>query len=352
MGNPFLSIIIPTYNRCEILLENLKGLLQYQNDDIEIVIHDDNSTEPIENAIKELGDNRIAYYKNKTNLGIDNFFYSLKAGKGTYLWITSYRDTIKPENIRYVKEILYEKNPDLCALSGENTSQYPELDVRGIKAIDKFYGQLMWGTGIIYRKDKIEFDKYNLTNGGYEIWNQYPQTFLANDIARKGRCLYISRYCFKRTNYPTTEKQSWYIEDKPYYPEISARQHLQMCMKEKIQGIEKSFYAFLLARLYTGWLRTYLIFLEELKSNERLGIESKEKIFKKFLLQNFFTLYMEPLKRLKYVRMNFGFSYFHIILSSNCRLQFIKLGYSFLQYHKELFIKYRAIRKLIRTEWI
>ena len=144
--NPFLSIVIPTYNRLEILIDNLKKILAYKENDIEIIIQDDCSTEPINEAVEELSDKRIKVFKNKQHLNIDNYYYSLKSGRGEYLWLISYRDTVMPENISTCINLLKKSVPDLLAVSGKNCANYKDSLTTGYEAIRRNYAVFMYGT--------------------------------------------------------------------------------------------------------------------------------------------------------------------------------------------------------------
>ena len=173
---PFLSIVIPVYNRIEILVKNVKRMLEYESDDIEIVICDDCSDDPIKNAIFSLADNRVKYYGNDVNVGIDNYYYSLKMATGKYAWLTSYRDVIDKNCITQCIKLLYENEPDLLLVSGRNCCKYNDDICCGDIAVYKFYTCFMYGTGIIYKRSRINFDKY-VKNYGYEV--HYLKKFIS-----------------------------------------------------------------------------------------------------------------------------------------------------------------------------
>ncbi|OUW11135.1 MAG: hypothetical protein CBD26_03020 [Candidatus Pelagibacter sp. TMED166] len=63
-----ISVIIPTFNRVDLLKNAINSVLTQTYSNIEIIVIDDNSNDNTESLIKNLNDNRINYIKNKENL--------------------------------------------------------------------------------------------------------------------------------------------------------------------------------------------------------------------------------------------------------------------------------------------
>lgn len=75
---PFFSIIIPTYNRAELLIKTIRSVLNQHFEDFEIIIVDDGGTDDTEGLVKEITDPRLRYFKKVNgergaarNFGID-----------------------------------------------------------------------------------------------------------------------------------------------------------------------------------------------------------------------------------------------------------------------------------------
>lgn len=64
-----VSIVIPTYNRAELLKEAVKSLQNQTYGNIEIIIVDDCSVDGTEETVKSIGDSRITYLKHEVNKG-------------------------------------------------------------------------------------------------------------------------------------------------------------------------------------------------------------------------------------------------------------------------------------------
>lgn len=64
-----VSVIIPTYNRAELLKRSVKSVQEQTYKKWEIIVVDDGSTDNTEDIIKKLNDVRVKYIKNEKNMG-------------------------------------------------------------------------------------------------------------------------------------------------------------------------------------------------------------------------------------------------------------------------------------------
>lgn len=98
-----LSIAIPTYNRCEILLKNLERLDRYLNRsvvEVEVIVLDDASTDQTHSIFQKLTFKNLnmKYVRNISNIGLEKSL--IKVGRhatGHYLWIFGDDDYIDLE---------------------------------------------------------------------------------------------------------------------------------------------------------------------------------------------------------------------------------------------------------------
>lgn len=67
---PKVSVVIPTYNRANLLVSAVSSVLDQSYSDSEIVIVDDGSNDDTEERIKALGESRIKYFRNSVNKGV------------------------------------------------------------------------------------------------------------------------------------------------------------------------------------------------------------------------------------------------------------------------------------------
>jgi glycosyltransferase involved in cell wall biosynthesis len=66
-----VSILIPTYNRRDMLKEAVTSVLAQGYADYEIIIADNWSTDDTEAVVAAFGDSRIKYHKNAQNVGAE-----------------------------------------------------------------------------------------------------------------------------------------------------------------------------------------------------------------------------------------------------------------------------------------
>lgn len=77
IDTPLISVIIPTYNRKEMLLQAVQSVENQNYKNIEVIIIDDNSSDDTENFIKNNNKLNVTYRKNANNMGPG---YSRKLG--------------------------------------------------------------------------------------------------------------------------------------------------------------------------------------------------------------------------------------------------------------------------------
>lgn len=101
-NRPLISICIPTYNRSDLLCENLTLLLSCEefDDEVELVISDNYSTDSTKNVVKSFiekyPNKRIIYNCNEENIRDKNFLKALSLGSGDYLKL--FNDYTCPSN--------------------------------------------------------------------------------------------------------------------------------------------------------------------------------------------------------------------------------------------------------------
>lgn len=67
--NPTVSVILPTYNRADLVGRAIQDILKQTYQDFELIIVDDGSTDDTEEVIKKIDDKRIRYTRHEKNKG-------------------------------------------------------------------------------------------------------------------------------------------------------------------------------------------------------------------------------------------------------------------------------------------
>ena len=68
-AQPLVSVIIPTYNRANLIGISLNSVISQSYKNIEIIVVDDGSTDNTEKAVKAIEDSKIRYIRHLKNLG-------------------------------------------------------------------------------------------------------------------------------------------------------------------------------------------------------------------------------------------------------------------------------------------
>ncbi|MBQ6218262.1 MAG: glycosyltransferase [Methanosphaera sp.] len=154
---PLVSVIMPVYNRSDLVSNAIKSVLNQSYDNFELIIIDDGSTDDTINQINKFKDKRIKLLKNEENRGVS---YSrnrgLKESKGRYI---TYLDSDNDWDERYVEAVVgaFTVNKDADAV---------------------YSGQLIYKR-TRYNLDSIRFGAFNkglLSNNNYIDLNAYAHT--------------------------------------------------------------------------------------------------------------------------------------------------------------------------------
>ena len=106
---PLISFCIPTFNRCVKTFELVTNILKYKDNDIEVVVLDNCSTDQTNKLLESVVDDRFRFISNSANIGgILNILKVLTLGKGEYSFLCLDKDFIHvseiPNLISRIKE--------------------------------------------------------------------------------------------------------------------------------------------------------------------------------------------------------------------------------------------------------
>lgn len=114
-----LSIVISTYNRCELLKSNLEAMLLYEDENIEFIICDNCSTDHTWEMLNTIYDNRVKIFRNTQNFGAINAVLNITNVTSDYFTIVNDRDYILPQKItRLCNKLTELKDCDLLTTFG------------------------------------------------------------------------------------------------------------------------------------------------------------------------------------------------------------------------------------------
>lgn len=128
--SPLISVIMSAYNEEAYVERAIKSILGQTEQDLEVIIFDDCSTDTTTDIIERIGDERIRLYKNAENCGLTcNLNKGLRLAKGKYIARMDGDDISLPE--RFEKQVRYfEEHPDVMLISCQ-TQNFGESSLCG-----------------------------------------------------------------------------------------------------------------------------------------------------------------------------------------------------------------------------
>jgi glycosyltransferase involved in cell wall biosynthesis len=143
---PKVSVCIPVYNRAEIICDAIESVLSQTHRDFELIVTDNCSTDNTLEVVKKyaVADDRIKYYKNKSNLGvISNLNQGLMLAKGKYIKFLLSDDKLAPSCLEKFVDVM-EKHPAVSLVTSYTQAFGRSSSIRGVSSFP--------GTGQLDRK--------------------------------------------------------------------------------------------------------------------------------------------------------------------------------------------------------
>ncbi|MCM8777982.1 MAG: glycosyltransferase [Candidatus Omnitrophica bacterium] len=110
-NKPLVSIIIPVYNRVDLLPRTLNSVINQTYKDIEIIVVDDGSTEDIKSVVDNFNDPRIKYLRHNENKGVAAARNTgMKISRGAFIAFLDSDDEYLPEKIEKQVEFFLEQS--------------------------------------------------------------------------------------------------------------------------------------------------------------------------------------------------------------------------------------------------
>lgn len=184
MKKPKVSVIMAVFNGEKYLTESINSILKQTYFDFEFIIIDDGSTDKSGAIIKNFGDQRIRFFKNRTNRGLP---YSLNRGikisRGIYLVRMDQDDISFPKRIETQVHFM-DTNPSI-AISGTavvtTVGKHKEVH-RRLSNHEEIKGTLLFHnvlahSSVIIRKEaiiraKLLYDPTAKNAEDYEFWTR------------------------------------------------------------------------------------------------------------------------------------------------------------------------------------
>jgi len=163
---PLISFCIPTYNRAQLVKNCIQKILEYDGNDIEVVVVNNDSPDNTEEVIASINDKRVSYYKNNTNLGVSlNIIETIKRAKGEWIFTLSDEDHVpKSITLKLINILKMNFCKSVGVILGNLNKVYNDQHIRyntalyrkGDQAILNVGFQHLYLSGIIIKKAFID----------------------------------------------------------------------------------------------------------------------------------------------------------------------------------------------------
>lgn len=166
---PEVSVIIPAYN-CEKTLKAAVDSALIQEADIEVIVIDDCSTEPLDAAFSEYKKNpKVRLIRNSTNLGVaQTRNKGVRLAKGDYVAFLDADDIWRVGKLKKQLELMKEADVVLCSTARELMEEDGSFSGKVIGVPEKItYKKLLYGNVIncssvlLKREVAVEFPMTN-----------------------------------------------------------------------------------------------------------------------------------------------------------------------------------------------
>lgn len=128
-----ISVCMATYNGAKFIKRQLLSILHQLNDNDEIIISDDNSSDNTLTIVRSLGDNRIKVSTNQGRPGpLGNFEYAIKQAEGDFILLADQDDEWLPDKVSTLRALLQNYDvvlSDCQVVNEKNEVIYPSFFV-------------------------------------------------------------------------------------------------------------------------------------------------------------------------------------------------------------------------------
>lgn len=284
-----LSICIPTYNRCEFLMQNLNYFKLHNSEDIEIVISDNASTDAteveVQSIIQKNNLTNFHYYKNINNIGPDaNFKRVLSLAQGKYALLLGDDDFLKDDFFENVIPFLKKKEMSFIALSSS------EMIEKNKKFTHRYFKENQMDQFLITIGPHITFMSIMIFNTmavktvldtGFSYEQNLYQSFLAIEVIQLD---YEKEYATLFYN-PFTYNGDVSAENYDFYT-VFVKKIIRLY--EKALGTyDREYLLKIYGKAFKYYLFKFTIILKAIGIKKKIGLEN-EKILEQFPVYWFF----------------------------------------------------------------
>ena len=204
-NSPFFSIIIPTYNRSDIIEKTLQSVLNQTFENFELIIVDDGSTDDTKETVSNIFDKRLIYFKieNRERGAARN--EGTKITRGKYVTFLDSDDLLLPTHFEEAYKFIRNHHPIIFHQQYQIVSQHNTKKIKLSESISKalLRGNPLSCIGVFIKRKFavknlfIEDRKLSGTED-YELWLRYAAKypFLYNPVCTSSLIIHEDRSVF------------------------------------------------------------------------------------------------------------------------------------------------------------
>ena len=238
-----LSIVIPTYNRNEVLLKVVRRITEQTNKNFELIIIDNNSPE---NPKKELEGmllkSKILYkfLRNKSNIGGDaNIIKAFEVASGDWLWILGDDDLPYKESVDIIYSNIEDKK-DYLFINFLSQNEIRKQSFSSI-GIEDFIKRLDYMGGLNFNSTGLWNLKYATPMIGFAYRYSYSMSttfsILLNGLNSSGKCFFSNEKIIEKVSIVDKESK-WqflkFIKSFNLILEIPNKEYLRRILLKKM----------------------------------------------------------------------------------------------------------------------
>lgn len=212
--SPFFSICVPTYQRCPLLQQAVKSILDQNDNSFEIVISDNGSNDGTAQWVTSLNDPRITFTRYDSNQGPTvNVLNTLSHASGRFVMFLSDDDLLEPGTLQRLQDII-RSHPSVGLIMSSFQLMGPSsavttgvvdrffvdrLFLAGDQALAALFTHTHVISGITLRRDLVNVE------GVMDFKDSlYPQSLICGRVLRDADAYYVREPLFRhRVNNPT-----------------------------------------------------------------------------------------------------------------------------------------------------
>jgi len=183
----FFSVILPTYNRADLLAKTIQSVLAQEYDQFELLIVDDGSTDRTAEVTRSFQDRRIVYFKKENGERAAARNAGIKRARGMYLTFLDSDDLLKANHLFMAWKFIQKNHADVFHLGYDVVDGSGNMLVPWKKLPSPVNDKLIEGNflsclGVFAKRNVLLEHKFNedrLLSGSedYELWLRLAARF-------------------------------------------------------------------------------------------------------------------------------------------------------------------------------